>query len=330
MPSSYLITGGSGFIGSHLAHRLVAEGAEVHIAVRPHHGSLWRLADIADRVTLHTLDLNDTSEIRACIEQAEPDCIFHLAGSTNSRRPQSDFGDVQAALTSNLTPAVALVEAAATAAAPPATIIRAGSMEEYGAGPAPFREDQREESISSYSASHIATTHFWQALQRRVPFQLTTLRVSLAFGPAQDLSFFIPSLIWACLAGMDFQMTAGTQLRDFIYIDDVIDAFLHAANTRLTEPIFNVSSGISHSVREVAELIVASAGAPIALNFAKPVDRTTDVMDVRVDSARAQRALGWTPRIELRDGIKATFAWYAKQRAQSTAADKTTFAGHNI
>lgn len=313
MRGSVLITGGSGFIGSHLVRRLVADGAEVHAVVRDG-TSLWRLQDLVGSLNKVDVDLADAAALRTAIDAVQPAVIFHLAGATGSRRQAPDFSDVKTALMSNLVPTLALVEAAALAKSPPKAIIRAGSAEEYGQGASPHREDQRESAASSYSATYLAASHFWQALQPRVPFTLATLRIALTYGPAQAETFLVPSLIRACLEGRDFALTAGSQVRDYIYVDDVVEAFIQAAQrpAPLRGKILNISTGKGRVIRDVADQILQLSGGKITLTYGKAADRAIDVVDQRSDPTLAHEILGWKPTVSMHDGLARTIAWYAE------------------
>src|SRR5439155_23050557 len=108
-----------------------------------------------------------------------------------------------------------------------------GGLEEYGTAPTPYDEFQREAPISPYSASQVATAHYVGVLQHHTMARIVTLRPALVYGPDQSTDFFIPSLIVSCLRGATFDMTDGTQGRDLLYIDDLVDAIVLAATAPL-------------------------------------------------------------------------------------------------
>ena len=118
------------------------------------------------------------------------------------------------ALRVNLDGTLAVLRAVQEASHDVAAVVRAGGLEEYGAGPTPYREGQREAPISPYSASQVAATHFCQMLQPDTAAAIITLRPALVYGPGQGGDFFIPSLIRSCLANVPFDMTSGVQGRD--------------------------------------------------------------------------------------------------------------------
>src|SRR5262245_48986604 len=132
--SSILVTGGTGFIGSHLVRRLVADGARVHVLARAG-SSRARLADVESQLAFGQVSLTDQAALRQHLDETRPRVVFHLAGDPALRCPAADFSDVARSLAHTVSPALTLVAAAATAAAPPALFIRAASLEEYGRGP---------------------------------------------------------------------------------------------------------------------------------------------------------------------------------------------------
>lgn len=201
-----LVTGASGFLGSHVTRRLVREGAEVHALVRRAGGA--RLADVRPFVTEHEADVADAAAVTCCVARARPEVVFHLAVDTASRRfGAGDWTTVDRSITVNLRGTLHVLRAALECGSV-RTFVRAGTLEEYGNGPVPHDETQREEPVSPYSASLVATTHFCQALQRHMDSAVVTLRPTLLYGPSQAADFFIPAVILACLRGEEFAIRA--------------------------------------------------------------------------------------------------------------------------
>src|SRR5205085_2108423 len=135
--------------------------------------------------------------------------------------------------------------------------VQTGTFEEYGTGPVPFVEDQREEPVSPYSASKAAATHFCQMLHRSLHYPVIVLRPCLMYGPFQSADMFIPSLIDSCLRGQDFPMTSGEQTRDLSYVSDVIEAYLLAIRRpKAIGEVINIGSGQEYKIKDVAKKIV--------------------------------------------------------------------------
>jgi len=251
-----LVTGATGFLGSHLVRRLVGTRSEVHVLAREG-SSFARLRDVEPQLIRWAGDITDQRPVQRCVRGVQPDVIFHLAGNTAGRRFQGDWLQVERAIADNFLGTMEVVRAAAESGATVRTFIRTGGLEEYGAGPVPYVEAQREQPRSPYSASQVAATHWCQMLQPQLPFAVVTLRPALIYGPAQSLDFLIPALISALLQRKLFSMTDGAQCRDLLYVDDFVDAVICAATTDsdLRGAILNVSTGEEHSMRDVAACI---------------------------------------------------------------------------
>jgi nucleoside-diphosphate-sugar epimerase len=307
-----LVTGATGFLGSHLVHRLLAEGRPVHVYVRPE-GSRARLDGVRARLTVHTGDLLDAESLGAACRAGAVTAVLHCAGDTTARRFTGDWTAVSRAMKVNLRGTLAVLEGAARADTV-RTVVRLGGLEEYGTAPTPWDESQREEPSSPYSASQVAATHACQAMQPHLPFAVITLRPSLVYGPGQSSDFLIPALITALLRGGRFAMTAGEQGRDLLYVDDFVEAMLLAAGrSDLRGGLFNISSGREWPVVDVARRIAALIGAMDALDIGALAPRAGDLVHLVGRNDRAAELLAWQPRVSLEDGLRRTIAWHREQ-----------------
>lgn len=319
MPSklgSILITGGSGFLGSHLARRLADAGEEVHVFAR-HGSSLHRLEGLLERLTIWRGNLNDRQSIHDCLLACRPRVIFHLAGDTSVRRLDFAFQNVERSFDS-LHGTMHLIEELRRARLPVRCLVRAGGLEEYGCGPYPYCETQRESPVSPYSAAQVATTHYCQMVQPALAFPVVTLRLALVYGPAQSASFFIPSLIAHFLENLDFSMTTGDQGRDLLFVEDVIDAFLAVPETEgLGREIINIGSGHEYRMDNVAELIRLLSGTSGRVQLGAVAGRSSEISHLVCRNEKAHRLLAWQPRTKLEDGLAQTIRWHWKAGAGS-------------
>ena len=314
-----LVTGATGFLGTHLIQRLLADGARVHALVRP---DSPRRKDLAadTRVTCLLADLRDEAALDACLTATSPDVVFHLGAVTAGRRRADAVGSA-AVLESyevNVTGTVRLLLALGRAHSS-ATVVRTGGLEEYGTGPLPYVETQREAPVSPYSATQTAATHLGHALARQVGVPFVTIRPALTYGPGQSATFLIPALIAACLRGQSFDMTRGEQTRDLIYVDDVVEALVAAATARVADRIVNVGSGLEYRMRDVAELIVRLTGAVGQVRIGALPDRPGDLPRLVCDPQLARELLDWQATTSLEDGLARTIAAYRRQASDAGA-----------
>lgn len=313
---SVLVTGGTGFVGSHLVRRLVREGVEVNVLARAE-SSTSRIEDISQRVRIWRGDLSDVVFLRHCIEECRPEAVFHLAGLTGIRTAGSNLAEIGRGIDTNLKGTLAVIAAIEESSVPVRIFIRAGGLEEYGNGPYPYREEQRESPVSAYSASQVAATHYCQMLQPYLGFDAVTLRPALIYGPGQSQRFFIPSLIAHCLRNEPFNMSSGEQTRDLIYVGDVVEGLVRAAMTEgLGGEAMNIGSGCEYVMRDVAATIVRLTGASNEINLGARPERPWEIQRLVCSIEKARRRLGWNPQTSLEDGLTQTIEWYRNHSAE--------------
>ncbi|HEX2721698.1 MAG TPA: SDR family NAD(P)-dependent oxidoreductase [Gemmatimonadaceae bacterium] len=313
-----LVTGASGFLGSHTAARLVSAGADVHAVCRAS-SSLNRLADAVDGVTVHRADVTDFPALLGAFNAARPGVVFHLAGDTSARRSEGGWNAIERSIAVNFLGTINVVKAASECVAKVRTMVRVGGLEEYGRSSIPYTEGDREQPVSAYSASQVAATHFCQSIQRDLGFQVVNLRPALVYGPAQSQRFFIPGLIEACLSGRPFEMTDGTQTRDLIYIDDVVEGILLAASTPgIRGGVINLATGVEHSISQVTDLVLQITRASIDVRRGALPTGHSDLQRLVGSTEHAARTLGWSFRTPLGVGLEKTVDWHRGQTTNQT------------
>ncbi len=181
--------------------------------------------------------------------------------------------------------------------------VHTGTNEEYGHGPVPYAEDQREMPVSAYSVSKVASTHHLQMLAREEDVPVCIVRPFVVIGPDQERGL-ISFAIGKALADEAFDTSAGTQSRDFIWVDDVIDGILRAALTPdIDGEIFNLGSGVETPIRRVVELVCEYGGGGKP-NFGAMPLREGEIMRCVADISKAERILGWKPSRSVEECIK--------------------------
>ncbi|SMX47258.1 NAD-dependent epimerase/dehydratase family protein [Actibacterium lipolyticum] len=300
-----LITGGAGFIGSHLARACLARGDEVTVIVRAS-TDLWRLADIAGELDVLPIDLTNSQAVRACLAAKRPEFIFHLAIQTR-RAGVPDYSDVMIGYQDDLGALVTLAVAAANADVPPRAFVRCGTLAEYGSGIAPFDEDQREAPLDAYTAALVSGTHYLQMMQSRLPFSGTTARLGLTYGAGQSTGFLVPALIENCLTSNRMELRHPDDMRDLIHVDDVISGlFAISYNRAAAGQVINIATGIAPPVREIAALIAELTGANPKLLHPHKNAGTGGIPDFRAKTEKAKRLLGWQSTIPFGEGLART------------------------
>lgn len=301
-----LVTGGAGFVGSHLVHRLLRDGASVTVLAQPG-APMGALEGVRSRIRIVEGELTDATSLMHALADVHSSVVFHLAAWTGGRSRGDDPAAWTQSMRVNLEGTLHLLVALAPRATSIARIVRTGGMEEYGDGAVPYREEQRERAVSPYSASQVAATQAAHPLAIRFGLPLVTVRPSLIYGPGQDASFFLPSLIQACLAGQDFPMTEGTQTCDFVFVEDVVEALVLAAiRDAAIGQIVNAGSGREITVRALAEAVFRQTGGTGRLQLGARADRPGEAPRRFMDVSRSKQLLGWNAKTTLEDGLRRT------------------------
>lgn len=302
-----LVTGVNGFIGSYLARRLLEEGASLYGFVMKN-TSQARIKELGKRVKIYYGDLSKYEDVRSCVKKVKPQIIFHLAASRVVAR---DLKLVDSMIKVNVNGTLNILKAVVDEKICLERFVNTGTCEEYGYGSTPFNEGQREIPVSPYSASKVSATYFCQMLYKTTGLPTVTVRPFLTYGGNQDLDLFVPSLIYSCLKGKDFFMTAGDQTRELNYIDDTVEGFMLAGiKPKAIGEIINIGNGKEYKIRDVAKKILKIMGNPIKLHFNAMPKRIGEATHFFCDNTKARRILGWNPKISLDEGLERTIKWF--------------------
>ena len=300
-----LVTGGTGFVGANLVRRLLREGCEVHLLSRA--GSQdWRVHDVAGQVRRHEVDVQNREGVRSAVREVRPDWVFHLA-AYGAYPYQTDLDRI---VSTNVTGSTALLDACAEFGVE--AFIQTGSSSEYGFKDHPAREDELLEPNSAYAVSKAAATHYCQFLARNLKMNAITLRLYSIYGPYEEPTRLVPSLITRGLNGRLPPLVQPRTARDFVYVDDAVDAMLRVAATAGIPPgsIYNVCTGtqtdLATIVAEIREILSIQA-EPVWDTMAA---RAWDTSAWVGDPAAILRDAGWRAETGLRDGLRKTVRWF--------------------
>jgi nucleoside-diphosphate-sugar epimerase len=290
-----VVTGAGGFVGAAVTRRLVALGHETVAVVRSHPARL-------DGVDAELFELDLESDGAADrVAALRPDVCVHAAaaGAVTASR------DVDVLLRAN---ALVPWRLATALAATGARLVSLGSSSEYGPSAGAMSERQAPAPDEPYGASKLAGA----ALVGASGADAVHLRLFSVYGPGEDPARLVPSLVDTALTGRTLELSPGEQVRDFVHVEDVVDAILAAAFApRLSEPVLNVGTGVQTSVRDAATLVARAAGVDgSCFRFgAKPYrDASRERFSWRADTALMEQTLGWRATRTLEQGIAETVA----------------------
>jgi UDP-glucose 4-epimerase len=310
-----MITGGLGFIGSNLARQLVQLGAEVLIvdALHPEYGgNLFNICDVADRVRVNIADVRMQSTIGVLAKGQ--DVIFNLAGQVSHvdsmRDPYTD-------LEINCRAQLSILEACRINN-PGVRIVYAGTRQVYGRPdylPVDERHLVRPADINGVNK---AAGEYYHLLYNNVfDVRACSLRLTNVYGPRQLIRHnrqgFIGWFLRLALEDREIQVFGdGSQVRDFVYVDDAADAFLRAgASGACDGDVFNVGGDEPTTHRDLVSILIESAGSGSVRYVDWPADKKRiDIGSFYSDSTKFQSAVGWRPRVSLREGLGRTIEYY--------------------
>lgn len=299
-----ILTGGTGFVGANLARRLLQDGHELHLLVRPEHAD-WRIAAIRDDVRLHAVDLRDAEDVERVVGDVRPEWIFHLA----AHGAYSYQTDLRRIFETNLTGTVNLVQASLQSGFE--AFVNTGSSSEYGFKDFAPSEDDRLDPNSSYAVAKASATLFCRFAAQSRGVHLPTLRLYSVYGPFEEPTRLIPTLIMRGFEGRFPPLVNPDVARDYVYVDDVCDAYLLAASLPQEEPgaIYNVGTGVQTTLRGVVQVARRALAIQVEPEWGSMQDRRWDTRIWVADNRKIQQVLGWGARHLLEDGFQLTVDW---------------------
>ena len=308
-----LVTGGAGFIGSTLVDRLLAEGHAVDVVDDLSSGSLTNLAEArASRdheITFHQIDIRDAG-VTDLIARRRPEVVFHLAAQADVRvsvaRPVFD-AEV------NILGSLHILEGARQAGSRKVVFASSGGTiyGEPAPGDLPVKESHPQHPISPYGVAKKVVTDYLVAYRELHSLEFTSLALANVYGPRQDphgeagvVAIFAGLLLDGapCTVYGD-----GEQTRDFVYVDDVVDAFVRAAD-RGTGLLCNIGTGVETSVNQLYTVMAAAAGVADPPRHAPA--RAGELVRSALDPGRAALHLGWSPWTSIEEGTAEVIRWF--------------------
>jgi UDP-glucose 4-epimerase len=300
-----LVTGGAGFIGSNLVDALVARGDEVTVLDDLSTGKRENLQQaIANGAQLEEMDVRDDGAVSLLVSRTKPDVIFHLAAQIDVRKSVADpahDADINVEGTIN-------VLGAAQRHGVPRVVNTSSGGAIYGEGktiPAP--EDHPVAPEAPYGLSKFCGEQYCEIFGRLHGLSSVSLRYGNVYGPRQDplgeagvIAIFCGKLLEGGKATI---FGSGEQTRDYVFVEDVVDANLRAADADATGPI-NIGLGQEKSVLDIVEVMKGLADNGFEPEHAP--ERPGEVQRIALDHSRAREQLGWEPKVELDEGLKRT------------------------
>lgn len=284
-----LVTGASGYLGSRLIQKLLKIEANVYSI------------DVQSKIchpkeSYYKINLNDSVLLNETISEIKPDVIYHLAASLDRTR---DFSKTNTIMQTNLLGTVNLLNALKEINYN--NFIFVSTSEIYGGDSiiTPINEDSVFVPASPYSLSKYCAEMAVKTYSNLHKKNFTILRVFNFFGNNMSESFFLPQLVNKLKSNQDFDMTNGEQKRDFLIIDDVIEALILSFQKKAYNQVFNVCSGQGRPIRELALQFKTQLKSESNINFGAIQYRNNEVWDLTGDNSKIKQILGWRPSLDI-------------------------------
>ena len=316
MSKLYLVTGGAGFIGSHIVDALAGRGDGVRVL---DDFSTGRRENLAAQPGIEVVegDLRDAAVVRRALAGVEG--VFHQAALRSVPRSVDDpLGSNQVNVTGTLVLLLACRDAGVR------RVVYASSSSVYGDDPVlPKVETLPTRPVSPYAVSKLAAEHYCQTFARLYGLETVSLRYFNVFGPRQNpeskYSAVIPRFLAQALAGEPLEVHGdGEQSRDFTYIDNVVEGNLRAmAAPGVSGEVFNIACGTRHSLIAIADAIADFLGRQLPRAHTGP--RAGDVRHTLADITKAERLLGYRPKVDFATGMRRTCEYFVARFGQDGA-----------
>jgi nucleoside-diphosphate-sugar epimerase len=305
--SRYLVTGGAGFIGSHIVEELVRRGDSVRVVDNLSTGHLENLTPVSNRIEFHQADIRDLESLRPLF--SEVDYVVHLAALVSVERSMQDPAETtQINITGTLNVLIVARDAHVK------RVVIASTCAAYGDDPhLPHVESISPQPLSPYALSKVAGEYYGQIFSREFGLDVVSLRFFNVFGPRQDprsaytgvLSIFIAAYLRGAVPTI---FGDGEQSRDFTYVANIANAVLLACqSSQAAGKIVNVGTGKSCSLNQIIAVLNGILGVSVTPKYAPA--RKGDVRHSRAEIALARATLGYEPVVKFEDGLRRTIDW---------------------
>lgn len=301
---TFLVTGASGFIGSCMVRRLIAQEKNVHIILRSS-SHVWRIKDLLSRVTVHYADFSNTKKLIEIIKIARPSIIYHFA--TYGAYPNQQDGSL--AIKTNIEGTWHLLKA--TEKYDYELFVNTGSSSEYGFKNEPMRETHVLEPASYYATTKAAQTLMCTYEAKKLNKPIVTIRPFSVYGPYEEPTRLLPQLLKCLYIHKTMKLVNPAVARDFIYIDDVLDAYTSITKLQhYSGEIFNIGSGLQSTLKEIVQTAFDATNTTTPCKWSSIPQRIWDTTTWVADITKSKQLLGWQPKISLTKGLLLFWKWY--------------------
>jgi len=304
--NTILITGGAGFIGANFVYKFLELGYGVSVFERKE-ANMWRIEKILTKINLYSPDLTDYQKTEKIISEIKPDIVIHFAAYGAYQRFQQD---INLTIDTNLKSTINLINACNKIGVE--CFINTGTNSEYGIKNKPMKEADILEPDNLYAITKSGSTFYCQMMAKKFSFPVVTIRPFAVYGYFEDKERLIPTIIKSCLTNSKLNLAKPSSVRDFIFIDDLINGYLLAIKNikNIKGEIFNLGSGKQIKIKEIVKIIKKITMSEINPAYDKINIAQTEPKTWVSDISKAKKILRWQPKYDIEKGLKKNIEWF--------------------
>jgi len=301
-----LITGATGFIGANLTHFFLFNGNDVAITLR-NESNTWRISDIKDDLTVFTMDITNLGHVKDVFTSYKPDVVINASayGGYHFEKNLWQIFNV------NLYGTINLVETFLKSNS--SLLINTGTSSEYGFKEKPMHENDQLEPYGPYAVSKAASTLYCRSRSLEEGRKIVTFRLFSPYGYYEEPHRLIPYVLLSAMRSSKLQMNNPNSVRDFIFIDDISQAYgclIERMDSIDGGEIFNLGSGLETSVNKIVEIAENITGRELKIDWQHSEERIGDKATHWVaDISKIMAVLNWKPKYSLEEGLSKTYRW---------------------
>jgi nucleoside-diphosphate-sugar epimerase len=301
-----LITGGAGFIGANFVYKFLELGYKVFVFERKE-ANLWRINKILDKINMYSPNLLDYDELGKIILEIKPDIVLHFATYGAYQGSQQD---INLTIDTNLKATINLINACQKVGVE--CFINTGTNSEYGIKQKPMKEIDVLEPDNLYAITKTASTYYCQMMAKNFNFPVVTIRPFAVYGYFEEKERLIPTILKSCLTGSELKLTRPNSVRDFIFIEDLMNGYLHVIKNikNIKGQIFNLGSGKQTKIKDVVSIAKKNTGSKIKPVYGGMKKVQTEPKNWVSDISKSKKILKWKPAYSLEQGLLKNIEWF--------------------
>ncbi len=304
-----LVSGGGGFIGSNLVRRLLKLGYKVNLIWKKSTDP-WRILSVKNQLIFHDVNLLDKSSLNNLFKIVNPIAIFHLSTYSNYR----DSSRVKEMVETNVYETLNLL--LSSLETDYKIFVNSGSSSEYGINNKPMKESDLIFPSSFYAATKAISSLLCQSFAVQYKKPIVTLRLFSVYGPFEQKDRFIPTIINSILNQNTIRITPGLIKRDFIFVEDVLDAYIKCVknSNKLRGEILNIGTGKEYSNDDLVQNLFNIANKKVKVEKGEFPERSWDNNHWFADISKAKKILNWNPKFSINQGLSETYRWFIQNQ----------------